>query len=103
MNVEDRDKGICAYCKQDCTSQKLLLDEVRKDDRLLFLREIKKLGLSESTYDKRKVLWDLDHRVRVADGGGSASLDNLQTLCLTCHKTKTAYENSVTKKGRKRK
>lgn len=34
-------------------------------------------------------LWDADHIQRVADGGGCAGLDNLRTLCCSCHKAVT--------------
>lgn len=36
------------------------------------------------------VPWDMDHRVPVAEGGGSCGLDNLRTLCRPCHKRETA-------------
>ena len=39
-------------------------------------------------------LWDMDHRVEVVHGGAGLpaekQLDNLQTLCIVCHKIKTA-------------
>ena len=34
-------------------------------------------------------LWQADHTVEVAEGGGGCSLDNLTTLCLPCHAAKT--------------
>lgn len=41
---------------------------------------------------KRKLgggLWDADHIIPVREGGGSCGLDNIQTLCIPCHKHKT--------------
>lgn len=35
--------------------------------------------------------WELDHRIPLIDGG-SKDLQNLQTLCVPCHKAKTARE-----------
>ena len=35
-------------------------------------------------------LWHMDHRVPVAEGGGSCGLDNLRTLCRWCHAKETA-------------
>lgn len=37
-----------------------------------------------------KSLWEADHVLEVADGGGSCSLSNMQTLCLWCHRAKSA-------------
>lgn len=37
----------------------------------------------------RKSLWDADHIIPVAEGGGECDLDNLQTLCVMCHRKKT--------------
>ena len=36
--------------------------------------------------------WEADHIVPLVDGGGFG-MDNLQTLCKDCHRTKTAKEN----------
>lgn len=33
--------------------------------------------------------WDADHIIPVVQGGGGCWLDNLQTLCVPCHKRKT--------------
>ena len=40
-------------------------------------------------------IWHADHITRVADGGGLCDLDNLQTLCVVCHKRKTRLEAQV--------
>ena len=37
-------------------------------------------------------LWEADHTLAVAEGGGEAELNNLQTLCLACHYEKTRCE-----------
>jgi len=34
----------------------------------------------------RKSLWDADHILPVAEGGGECDLSNLRTLCLACHR-----------------
>ena len=38
----------------------------------------------------RKSLWDADHIVPVAEGGGQCDLSNMRTLCLLCHREATA-------------
>lgn len=35
---------------------------------------------------------EIDHIVRVVDGGGSCGLDNLRALCRECHAAKTAQD-----------
>jgi 5-methylcytosine-specific restriction endonuclease McrA len=79
-----RDKGICAQCGTDT---KKLRGEMRKLDyaaRRLFLKQ---WGLREGS---RKSLWDADHIVPVAEGGGQCDLTNMRTLCLQCHRAATA-------------
>ena len=34
-------------------------------------------------------LWDADHIIPVKKGGGSCGLENLRTLCISCHKIVT--------------
>jgi 5-methylcytosine-specific restriction protein A len=80
--VFERDRGICALCGADCIAA---------------LRHIKKLrgaararALSEWNARGRKSLWDADHILPVAEGGGECDLSNLRTLCLKCHRARTA-------------
>ena len=39
-------------------------------------------------------LWDADHIIPVKEGGGQCGLDNIRTLCISCHKkvTKESYQ-----------
>ena len=37
-------------------------------------------------------LWDMDHILAVRDGGGQAGLSGLQTLCIPCHRRRTAEQ-----------
>lgn len=39
----------------------------------------------------------VDHILRLEDGGEPYDLDNLQSLCIGCHRDKTALENSAPK------
>jgi len=39
----------------------------------------------------RRSLWELDHKVPLIDGG-THDLSNLQTLCVPCHRKKSALE-----------
>lgn len=102
-NVHERDKGICAVCRLDT-------DKLRRG--LEALRDLEKYGYGdrggrESIPDLFKVMkdvhralgtlwsgrvdyWDADHIQEVVRGGGECGLSNMQTLCLWCHKVKTA-------------
>ena len=50
---------------------------------------------------KDGLAWEADHAVRVADGGGEAAADAVQTLCVPCHRTKTADEARAAAKRRR--
>jgi 5-methylcytosine-specific restriction enzyme A len=79
--VLERDRGICAICGLDCIAE---------------LRRVKKLrgsARAKARIDwhmgKRKTLWDADHIMPVAEGGGECDLSNMRTLCLKCHRLRT--------------
>jgi 5-methylcytosine-specific restriction enzyme A len=78
-----RDRGVCALCKADTRAAFLQLKKARgiRRQELLASWGLKIL--------KRKTLWDADHIVPVAEGGGECDLDNLRTLCLNCHRQQT--------------
>ena len=80
--VLERDRGICARCGTDTLALFISLRRLRGAARSKMSREWK-LG-------KRKSLWDADHIVPVAEGGGECDLSNIQTLCLKCHRIATA-------------
>jgi 5-methylcytosine-specific restriction protein A len=78
-----RDRGVCAVCGIDAEG---LRKEFRKLDyraRRQFLKEWK---LKEHW---RRSLWDADHVLSVAEGGGQCDLANMRTLCLKCHRVAT--------------
>lgn len=69
--VKQRDDGICEVCRRDCFAG-------HRGTRAHKSRR----GLVS--------LFDMDHRVPVIEGGGACGLENLRTLCRTCHLTMTA-------------
>ncbi len=88
--VWKRDRGRCARCGLKCRdlekSLKLLRQVlVRLGQSPVYgkLRQVMKI-------QSRHTFWDADHIQAVADGGGECGLDNMQTLCLWCHRDKTA-------------
>ena len=80
-----RDRGVCHLCQADTIAIYSALKRARGKARMA--------GLSlygMKTIHARRSLWDADHIVPVAEGGGQCDLDNLRTLCLPCHREVTA-------------
>ena len=80
--VLQRDRGICALCRLDCLAELRRIKRLRGSSRPATLAQWK-MG-------RRKSLWDADHIVPVVEGGGECDLQNIQTLCLKCHRLRTA-------------
>ncbi len=80
-----RDQGHCTICHADTVAIFAALKRARGSAREAGLR-IYGLGSIKA----RRSLWDADHIVPVAEGGGQCDLDNLRTLCLLCHREETA-------------
>lgn len=81
--VHLRDNGICVQCGVNTQAAYADLKRSRGTHRLKLLTQ---WGLKRIS---RKSLWDADHIVPVAEGGGECDIDNLRTLCLVCHKKQT--------------
>ena len=80
-----RDRGICAVCHADTIAIYNALKRARGPNRAAGLSIY---GMKSIT--ARRSLWDADHILPVAEGGGQCDLDNLRTLCLPCHREATA-------------
>ena len=83
--VFQRDRGVCALCETDTVAEYSRLKRSRGKARQQGLAV---WGLR--TVTARRSLWDADHILPVAEGGGECDLDNLRTLCLPCHREVTA-------------
>ena len=80
-----RDRGVCSLCATDTLAAMRALKRSRGERRLELLAM---WGLA--SVRARRSLWDADHIVPVAEGGGQCDLDNIRTLCLPCHREVTA-------------
>jgi 5-methylcytosine-specific restriction protein A len=80
-----RDGGVCADCGADTVRIFAALKRARGKAREEGLR-----FYGMRTISSRHSLWDADHIVPVAEGGGQCDLGNLRTLCVTCHRAATA-------------
>jgi 5-methylcytosine-specific restriction endonuclease McrA len=79
--VLERDHGVCAVCHIDCLAEYRHVKRLRGPARL---KAVEAWGLKG-----RKSLWDADHVVPVAEGGGECDLSNMRTVCLKCHRVHT--------------
>ena len=88
--VRKRDRGVCRACGLDTNR---LRREVRGRGRASRLRA---LG-----FQPRRSLWELDHVIPLIDGG-SHHASNLQTLCVPCHREKSAEETRARARSKAR-
>jgi 5-methylcytosine-specific restriction endonuclease McrA len=83
--VYARDKGVCAECGVDTVKA---YRELKRSKGAARTETLEMWGMRSVT--ARRSLWDADHILPVAEGGGECDLDNLRTLCLMCHREATA-------------
>lgn len=91
--IYERDKGICQSCGVDT---KEIREQLNRDQKEM--KERREWPCYPKGYFRRT--YDIDHIIPVEDGGKSI-MENLQTLCVACHKKKTA-EQARNKALRKR-
>lgn len=92
-----RDQGVCAICKVDTLKIRIAYCEERRQrglpikagdkDETVVLLENLGFHLSRGV----PVFWNADHIIPLKEGG-ELYLDNVQTLCVPCHKRKTSSE-----------
>jgi len=88
-----RDRGICAIRQLDTKelARQISILSINDPRRDLLLKQ-------NNIHKTRKIkprkkgggLWDADHIICVKDGGGQCGLENIRTLCIRCHKLRTA-------------
>lgn len=78
--VRRRDRGVCALCRVDTYAL-----------RRSFAGRGMWARMRAQGFVPRRSLWELDHVLPLIDGGTHA-LSNLQTLCVPCHRAKSARE-----------
>jgi 5-methylcytosine-specific restriction enzyme A len=90
--VLERDRGICSVCGLNCVT------ELRRIKRLRGVARSR--AIAEWGIRRRKSIWDADHVIPVAEGGGECDLSNMRTLCLKCHRSHTAQLRRRLQKAR---
>lgn len=96
--VFKRDRGVCIKCGCDTMKLQKVLAHAKEKCKTTpeFAAVLDMVGISLFRGFKIKLksrkgyLWDADHIISVIEGGGECGLDNIQTLCIPCHKEKTA-------------
>lgn len=98
--LRKRDQGVCRACGRDTEAWSEEISTaywaaLRYQDgepysagRARSLAVLAAAGVPASRFGG--ALWDADHIVEVVEGGGECGLDNYQTLCIPCHRRKTA-------------
>ncbi len=85
-----RDRGICATCNLDTGQLREVLHALRMQSEEAYLRlSLHYRILYGFGFPLSEHYWEMDHIFPVAHGGGSCGLENLQTLCIPCHRAKT--------------
>lgn len=108
--VEARDKGVCVHCGLDCTDllerlQRIAEFEIehlrgpnapvymwlhkQHESLPAFTKLCNDIELPKHLRRLDRRLWEMDHIIPVAEGGGSCGLENLRTLCFACHRIET--------------
>ena len=98
----ERDRGVCATCGLDCDDlvRKIRVMRCQDDRRDAVLAAWPAMGHRGNGGRLSKLAqtaasghaWECDHVRAVYDGGGECTVDNCQTLCVLCHKARTAAQ-----------
>jgi 5-methylcytosine-specific restriction protein A len=93
-----RDQGVCSGCGLDCAQVERVLSalegagrgHISAEDRAQ--RQAARIFLYRQLFGGQKVrhLWEADHVVPVAEGGGGCGLEGYRTMCLLCHRAESA-------------
>lgn len=95
--VYQRDHGRCTLCGLDTVALvhdilRTVRTEVPSYRTLRVKNMLRAHGMQthwKRFLFRRPTLFDVDHVIGVAQGGGECGLENLRTLCLRCHAQRT--------------
>jgi 5-methylcytosine-specific restriction protein A len=87
-SVAARDAGVCAECGLDCADLDNRFLPLSIEERAEIIAGLGRKPLTAK--ELARTLWNMDHIIPVAEGGGGCGLDNLRTLCVWCHKVASA-------------
>ena len=89
--VYQRDRGLCGVCGVSTILVGRAIRSAETKEEELRLRKIFSVPSKRKVWRRKHdgAIFDVDHIHPVAKGGGLAGLDNLRTLCLSCHRCVT--------------
>lgn len=92
QQVFKRDHGVCRACGRDTVQWQQEMWAGTDGRRRATADELRRRATAAGVSMDRVIgtLWDADHILEVVEGGGECGLDGYQTLCVPCHKRKTA-------------
>ena len=96
----ERERGICRACGLDCSSlaRRMAAGRSRARRRRMALEAKPGRPAAKALLEQLvRTAWGgprlhFDHVVAVKDGGGACTVENGQTLCVLCHKKRTAEQ-----------
>lgn len=103
----NRQKCACVYCGEDFSSyiqQRILKLYARNIEHQASLKRLdpghqvedNKITYGQIGYGTGDI-WHVDHIVPLHKGGQGIGLDNIQVICVACHRHKTASEAKVSR------
>ncbi len=97
MWTKDSKQTTCPKCKKRSTKTYDKTYRNKEADKFYHSRAWKRVrGLQLSKYplcvECRRPAMIADHIIEIRDGGAKLSLDNLQSMCISCHNAKTAQQ-----------
>ncbi len=98
--LQARDNGLCALCGVDTVALYHELKLLERTNPSALSQRLGEVGVTAKQLARRNELWDADHKVPVAEGGGLVGLDGFQTLCIRCHREKTAEQRARKKNAK---
>jgi 5-methylcytosine-specific restriction endonuclease McrA len=101
--LEKRDKGICVSCGCDTARLERILRHAQYDANKNWSRDITRTVseiIKQMGFNASRSYWEADHIQEVIRGGQNR-LENLQTLCVPCHKAKTRRMHGELKQERR--
>ncbi|XP_038680084.1 DNA annealing helicase and endonuclease ZRANB3 isoform X2 [Tripterygium wilfordii] len=101
--------GVCSKCQLDCHQLVKIIKPLSLVRRREYIKKVApNLASRKSLLDKlvsdpsEGNAWHADHIVPVYQGGGECRLENMRTLCVTCHADVTAAQQAERKSTRAR-
>ena len=84
------EKGVCVLCNRDMHALYQRYCRLSPADRVQECMSIE-LTMNDSLLQtpNEGMFWQADHILPVSEGGGECTLENIRTLCTSCHQKET--------------